>query len=286
MALKTKPMSAGHVPLNLYQSLSVVPLLKSKETLLAELQEVTAQLMQSPTCRTAAGALRYIESNKQALLNQFGLCAWSYAICQQQPPLSWGACVQLVEQALLGVLVPKNNLLNEQVSMFAQAKPYPERAACHAPVGSTHAWANALNLWQKFHLALTAGCGGKDPNGALSSRYVIRQTPDVNPFFGRTICMPTLTPARLTERSYPSQAECELALSQLPPQVGAVPVLDQVYCNEYGCYNNVQWGRAPAYGAEPATSGYCSGAPCGQGGYPEVTPVQPNYPVQQYQFYF
>jgi hypothetical protein len=279
-------MSHAGVPLNLYQSLQVSPLVKSKTTLLHELEQVTKPLLSRPSCDTAGQALAWLRGNQQALLNQFGLCAWTYAICQQQPPLSWNHCVLLVEEALVKVLVPKNNLLNERVSMFAQAQPYAQAAACALPVNKTHAWAVALDLWQKFHLALMAGCGGTDPNGATMSRYVIRQTPDVNPFFGRTICMPTLTPARLTERSYTSQAECELALSQLPPQMGAVPVLDQVYCNEFGCYTDVDWGRAPAYNAEPATSGYCSGTPCGEGGYPVPTPSQPNYPAQQYQFYF
>jgi hypothetical protein len=230
-------------------------------------------------------ALKWLQTNKQALLNQFGLCAWTYAICQQQPPLSWGACVSLVEQSMVKLLHPVDNLLNERVSMFAGAEPYPTAAPCQSMNNNT--WRVALNMWQKFHLALTSGCGGKDPNGSLSSRYVIRQTPDVNPYFGRTICMPTTTPARLTERSYTSQAECELALSQLPPQVGAVPVLDKVYCNEFGCYTDVEWGRAPAFGAEPATSGYCGGAPCtASPGYPPQVGHDINFPARQYQFYF
>ena len=188
-------MSYASVPLNLYQSLQVSPLLKSKTTLLAELEQVTKPLLAAPTCATAGQALKWLRVNQQALLNQFGLCAWTYAICQQQPPLSWNDCVLLVEEALVKVLVPKNNLLNERVSMFAQAQPYGQAAACASPPNATHAWTVALDLWQKFHLAVTAGCGGTDPNGATMSRYVIRQTPDVNPFFGRTICMPTLTPA-------------------------------------------------------------------------------------------
>ena len=279
-------MSAGHVPLNLYQSLAVVPLLKSKTTLLQELETVTQHLMSHPSCESASAALQYLMVNKQALLNQFGLCAWTYAICQQQPPLPWGQCVLLVQDALHRVLQPKNNLLNERVSMFGQAQPYPSTSPCASPPGSTHEWSVALDVWQKLYVAMTSGCGGKDPNGSLASRYVIRQTPDVNPFFGRTVCIPTLTPAKLTERSYPSRAECELALSQLPPQEDAVPLLDQVYCNEFGCYTDVQWGRKPAYGAEPSTSGYCGGSPCSASGYPQPVPHQPAYPVQQYQFYF
>lgn len=278
-------MSSTDVPLNLYQSLSIYPLLKSKEALLSELDGITQALLQKPSCHTATAAVRWLQGNKQAILNQFGLCAWTYAICQQQPPLSWGDAVLLVEQAMVKLLQPKDNLLAERVSMFAQAQPYPTDAPCHSLNNNT--WTIALDVWQKFYLACKSGCGGVDPNGALSSRYVIRQTPDVSPFYGRTVCVPTSTPARLTERSYPSRAECELALSQLPPQVGAVPVLDKVYCNEFGCYTDVEWGRAPAYGLEPADTGLCAGLPCGVGtGYPPQVPQQPNYPAQQYQFYF
>lgn len=278
-------MSYADVPLNLYKSLYVSPLVKSKPALLDELEQVTKALLQAPSCKTASKALTWLQGNKLALLNQFGLCAWTYAICQQQPPLSWGTCVQLTEQALAKVLKVKNNLLNEQVSMFGQAVPYPSDAACHARAGSNNEWHIALDAWQKFHLAITAGCGAKEPNGALGARYVIRQTPDVNPYFGRTICVPTTTPAKLTERSYETQAECELALSQLPPQVGAVPILNQVHCNEFGCYTDVEWGRAPAYGAECGTTGMCAGSPC-TNGYSQQVPYQPNYSAQQYQFYF
>lgn len=281
----TKPMSCSGVPLNLYQSLAVIPLVKSKQSLLNELDSVTQAFVTMPSCDTASAALGWMGQNKQAILNQFGLCAWTYAICQQQPPLSLGECVLLVEQAMRKLVQKPNDLLEQQVSMFAQARPYAAGAPCGSP--NNYEWKVALDVWQKFHLALTSGCGGRDPNGALASRYVIRQTPDVNPYFGRTICVPTTTPAKLTERSYSSRAECELALSQLPPQVGAVPVLDKIYCNEFGCYTDVQWGRAPAFGAEPATSGYCAGLPCSSNsGYPPAAPLQPNYPAQQYQFYF
>lgn len=276
-------MSHAGVPLNLYHSLNVYPLVKSKEALLSELDSVTQALFSTPSCATAQAALEWLQANKQALLNQFGLCAWTYALCQQEPPLSWGACVQLVEQSLLNLVQPKDNLLNERVSMFAQAQPYPQEPPCASM--NNNVWTIAMDVWRKFHLACTAGCGGKDPNGSLASRYVIRQTPDVNPYFGRTICVPTSTPARLTERSYANRAECELALSQLPPQMGAVPVLDKVYCNEFGCYTDVEWGRAPAFNAEPATTGYCAGLPYSNG-YPPQVPQQPNYPARQYQFYF
>lgn len=271
-------MSCGEVPLNLYKSLYVEPMVKSKTTLINELQKVTQSLQHSPSCNTAAQALTWLQSNKLALLNQFGLCAWTYAICQQQPPLSWGACVQLTEQALVKVLQVKDNLLDERVSMFGGTVPYPFNAPCHSGVGSTVEWHIAMDAWQKFHLAITAGCGANEPNGALGARYVIRQTPDVNPYFGRTVCIPTTTPAKLTERSYETHAECELALSQLPPQVGAVPVKNQVYCNEFGCYTDVEWGRAPAYGAECDT-GMCAGSQ-------QMAPQTPQYAAQQYQFYF
>jgi hypothetical protein len=278
--------SEAVAPLNLYKSLYIEPLVKSKATLIDELQSVSSALLQTPSCQSASAALGWLHSNKLALLNQFGLCAWTYAVCQQQPPLPWGKCVMLTANALQQVLQPKNNLLNERVSMFAQGQPYPTDAACAQAAGSSHEWAVALDAWKKFHLAIMSGCGAKEPNGALGARYVIRQMPGGSPYLGRTVCVPTLTPAKLTERSYPSQAECELALSQLPPQVGAVPVLNQVYCNEFGCYTNVNWGRAPAYGAEPATTGMCAGSPCNSDGLAQPLPYQGQQSIQQYQFYY
>ena len=95
------------VPLNLYNSLMVSPLLRSKQSLVAELEQVNTSLKRQPCCATVALALKFIRNNKLAILNQFGLCAWSYAICQQEPPLPWGDCVRLTERSIEQVLAKK-----------------------------------------------------------------------------------------------------------------------------------------------------------------------------------
>jgi hypothetical protein len=258
------------VPLNLYNSLSVSPLLRSKQSLCAELEQVNVNVKQQPCCATITQALRFIRDNKLAILNHFGLCAWSYAICQQEPPLSWGDCVRIVERSIEQVLVRKELM---------------QSRFCEEAVGDNNAWAVALDAWHKFYVAITTGCCARAPDGHMGARYVIRKTPDEPPYYGRTVCLPTLTPGKRTERSYGNRAECELALSQLPPQADAVPVLSNIYCNEYGCYEVPGWGRKPPYGFECASSGFCCGSTC-SGGHPQETPYDYNTAAAQYQFYY
>jgi hypothetical protein len=221
---------------NIYDSLQVTPLLTSQRTLCDLIASVNKSLVSNPCCATVQSAVNFLQKYRTAIYNVFGACAWAYACSPQQPPLHWGTCVERVEAALQGVLTERDYM----------------GAPCRESVGKNSAWDVALDVWSKFYLSITSGCCARLPDGNLGARYVIRQTPNKSPYFGRTICMPTLTPARRTERSYGTNGECELALSQLPPQVGAVPVLNQVYCNNFGCYEQPQWGRAPAYNLECA----------------------------------
>lgn len=245
---------------NIYDSLSLNPLLQSRQLLCAECAQVTQNLLNQPTCASASGALNWLQQRKTDIYNVLGACAWTYACSPQQPPLHWGTCLSSVEQALLDVIMPRD---------------YSGRA-CQYSVNSSHEWQRLLDKWQKFYLSIRSGCCVELPDGNLGARYVIRQTPNKPPFFGRTICLPTLTPSKITERSYNTRGECELALSQLPPQVGAVPNLNGVYCNQYGCYNEPEWGRAPAYtlecvgGAQCGTENGCCG-PSLELGYTEGT---------------
>lgn len=251
----------------LYDSLSIHPLVTPQPTLCDGLKAVHDAMNTKPDCTTVSRALQYIQMNKFAILRQFGLCAWTYACCQQQPPLSWGECVDRLIVALEGVLQHRSLM----------QKPY-----CAEPVDANAAWAVALDAWNKFYLALSTGCCAKLPNGDRGSRYVIRQTPNVAPYYGRTICVPTLTPAKLTERSYATQAECEMAVEQLPPQVTSLPFLENIYCNDYGCYQVPGWGVLPDLGTECSDSGLCCGCPD-----PRVTaPAKPHGAYEQYQFYY
>jgi len=244
---------------DIYDSLRVTPLLTSQKTLCEEFAQVDAQLMENPCCATAQAALNFMQKRRTALFNVFGACGWAYAVSPQQPPLHWGTVLQRVEQALLGVIQQRDYM----------------GAPCKMKVGGNSAWDVALDVWSKFNIACQSGCCARMPNGNLGAKYVIRQTPNKPPFFGRTICMPTLTPARRTERSYNTQGECELALSQLPPQVGAVPVLNQVFCNNFGCFQQSQWGRVPAYNIECAGGGPGCCGPTLQVG--SIASTQPHY---------
>jgi hypothetical protein len=255
-------------PLNLYHDFVSEPMLKSKQALVFELQAVNAALTAAPSCVTLTNAVRYIKANKLAILNQFGMCAWTYAICQQEPALTWGRAVEFTLKALEGVL---------------QRKQYMQGFLCEYNVDEVNEWSIALDAWQKFYTAVATGCAARSPDGHMGARYVIRQTPDVPPYFGRTICMPTTTPAKITERSYSSQMECEMALVQLPPQQEAVPVKGDVFCNEFGCYQVPGWGPKPPFQFDCAASGFCCGSDCGSS---VLKPDMPFTADDQYKFYY
>jgi hypothetical protein len=95
----------------------------------------------------------------------------------------------------------------------------------------------ARNAWSAFYRSHVL------PNGRCGSRFVI------NTVNNRTMCMPTTTPALVTQRSFSTIDECELALSMLPR--GNIALEDVVYCNEYGCFQTPQWSNVPQYGFIP-----------------------------------
>lgn len=255
-------------PLDLYHNLVSEPMLASKQALVFELEKVNDALKAQPCCATIAAALTFLKANKLAILNQFGLCAWTYAVCQQQPALPWAAAVQFTENAIEGVLRRKQ---------YMQGSPL-----CQFNIDEVNEWPVALDAWTKFYIAVASGCAARAADGHMGARYVIRQTPDAPPFFGRTICVPTQTPASVTERSFASNMECEMALMQLPPQQEYVPVKGDVYCNQYGCYQVPGWGPKPPYGFDCAASGFCGGSACGAS---TPKPAQPWRPNDQYKFY-
>lgn len=252
-------------PLDLYHNLITDPMLKSKQALCFELDAVHARLTKLPCCATVGEALRFIHVNKRPILNQFGLCAWTYAICQQEPALSWGDAVEFTVQAMEGVM---------------QKKLYMGKRLCDYTVTDVNEWAEALDAWSKFYTAIKTGCCARAADGHMGARYVIRQTPDEPPYFGRTMCIPTKTPAKLTERSYASNMECQMALMQLPPQQEAVPVVGNVYCNQYGCYDVVGWAPKPPYNYDCASSGFCCGSNCAT-----QKPSMPYRAADQYKYY-
>lgn len=208
-----------------YNSLRRVPMMQPL-SLYMELQRVHIDLITTPSCRSVQNAIGFMYHRKNEILRVFGECAWSYACApssQFAPELTWGECVARVEEQLQAV-----------------------QANCQS--GLVGSWREALRQWTAFVLAVSKGCGngqGRPP------KYVIRQTPHYNPFFGQRICIPTLTPDLITERNYASIGECKMALAQLhsapvtqPAQQPYGPTQNyyaQVFCNKYGCFTQPQW---------------------------------------------
>ena len=164
-------------------------------------------------------ALDFMMRYSTSVYGQLGRCAWAYA-CAATPTgaMPWRACVENVVYAL----------------RTAAENPHVQSA-----------YAIARDTWQRFTIAVTSGCGGKLPDGRRGAKWVIQQTPTGAPFYGRTVCMPTHAPAESTRRMYATIGECEMALQQLPPQQTYVPITTNTACNEYGCFNQVRWGRTP-----------------------------------------
>lgn len=253
-------MSTRGTPVNLYNSLPSEPLVEATAAELCSGLDEVIQTAAGPQSTVADldAALQYMRKNEDALVSRFSACAWTYAVCQQQPPLSFSDCLENTAATLV-------DLLSDRVALETQPN---------------YKWDLARSSLRKLMLAIQSGCCGKLPDGSLGSRYVIRQTPNVAPYYGRTICMPTNTPDKITERSYASRAECEMAVMQLPPQAGTLPFTSTMYCNEFGCFQQPSWGTMPQYGFDCADSSYCCGAPSAQRKW-----TKGFQPAQQYQFF-
>ena len=211
---------------DVYNSLRVLPMMESKAALYAELKNVDDLLTSHPGCESLNNAMSFLFYRKVEIMRVFGECAWSY-VCAPSLAQEWGDCVATLESMLQGLL-----------------------ADCQSGVTNAWAWRVALEAWSKFVFAITAGCVGQPTasgtprSGATSGpRYVIRRTPSNAPFNGRLICMPTLTPNRVTERNYGSIGECKMALSQLPPVQHMYRA--EIFCNDHGCFTEPQWTTRP-----------------------------------------
>lgn len=204
---------------DVYNSLRILPMMESKISLYGELQRVNDYLTSNPGCQSLNNAVAFLFYKKIEILRVFGACAWSY-VCAPSLNQEWDECVATMQSMLQGLT-----------------------ADCQSGVTNAWSWGVALKAWSKFVFAIKAGCIGNGQRGG--PKYVIRRTPGNEPFNGRVICMPTLTPDRVTERNYGSIGECKMALAQLPPQLppnqNHIPYYAELFCNEYGCFTEPQW---------------------------------------------
>ena len=198
-----------------------------KESLCARLSEIHDALMSRPSLHHARVALDFLVEYRMALTTAFELSAWTFAMCQQEPSVGW------------------DEVLSRVVSALSHVLRTPTRAS----------WQNAHNVWAKFYLSIASGGCARLPDGDVGARYVVRPSPPSSPFNGQLFCVPTLTPALITERSYANRMECELALSMLPR--GNIASMDSVYCNEYGCSRVPEWSNVPQYGLTCNGRGCC-----------------------------
>ena len=215
-----------------------------KQSLCAELSRIHDTLMSQPSKRSVSLALDFLLQYRMALTTAFEMGAWTFAMCQQEPSVSWQEMFERVVASLSGVL--------------------------KAP--TKDAWQRTHATWNKFYLGVSSGGCARLPDGDVGARYVIRPSPASSPYNGQLFCVPTQTPALLTERSYTNRMQCELALSLLPR--GNVASMDSVYCNEYGCSRVPQWSNTPQFGL---TCGGGPGTCCGSGRTEEPV-VYRNYP--------
>ena len=118
--------------------------------------------------RIAKRALSFLMKYNTAIYGELGKCAWSYA-CAPTPTgaLPWHTCVSNLTKVI-------------------------RNAIEHPNVASNYAIAR--DNWAKFTLAVQSGCNGVLPDGNRGARWMIKQTPNGEPFFGRTVCMPTPPP--------------------------------------------------------------------------------------------
>jgi hypothetical protein len=162
--------------------------------------------------------LQFLREHRARLLSAFSSCAWTFAVCPREPQPCF-------ERSL-------NHVMHTLQTILARLTASPNNGDAWA--SDAQLLRQARDTWIRFYTSISTGCCTKLPNGDMGARYVIRLTPNIPPFDGQLACIPTLTPAKLTERSYADRRQCELALSLLPRD--NVAMVDQVHCNEYGCY--------------------------------------------------
>jgi hypothetical protein len=216
----------------------------TKKSLCEQLHAIDRQIKhpRGPTGDSLGRALTFLQKRKSDLYDAFADCAWTYATSPREPQPSFAAAFSRVHHAL-----------DHALTLFDGF------TFIHHTLRASHTTTRAVDEWTRFHLAVTTGCCGVLPNGETGTRYAIRATPHQQPFGGHLICVPTLTPAKVTERTYNDVRECELALSMLSR--GNVIATNGVRCNEYGCYQTPQWSTGapaprPAPGRTTRTFGF------------------------------
>lgn len=179
----------------------------------------SASLSPSSAVYVISMTLQFLHEHRPRLLSAFSSCAWTLAACSREPQPCFERMLNYVMKTLQTIVA--------RVTA-------PPTAAGFLEGGDGPLLRQARDTWMRFYTSISTGCCAKLPNGDMGARYVIRLTPNVPPFDGQLACIPTLTPAKVTERSYAYRRQCELALSMLSRN--NVAMVDQVRCNEFGCY--------------------------------------------------
>ena len=197
-------------------------------SLCAQLEQVhlavlnSASSSPSSTVYVISMTLQFLHTHRARLLSAFSSCAWTFAACPREPQPCFERSLNHVVRTLQSIL----------------ARMTAPQNAGYLWTGDGQLLRQARDTWMRFYMSISTGCcsgaAAKLPSGDVGARYVIRLTPNIPPFDGQLACIPTLTPAKVTERSYGDRRECELALSLLARD--NVALVDQVHCNEYGCY--------------------------------------------------
>lgn len=189
------------------------------KSLCARLRWIDERLGRAPSVWSVRETLGFLYANVHQLRNAFGSCAWTYAGAPHEP-----------QQTFVQFLT---HVIHEFEFALRKYNDMARRGGRGG--GGDGAWyGSAMAAWTRFLTGVSTGCCRALPDGRVGSRYVIRATPPASASRGEQICVPTLTPSKITERSYASRDECELALSFLPRN--SVVLADKVTCNEYGCY--------------------------------------------------
>lgn len=195
----------------------------SPPPLCVQLKQLHASIVDAPAAAlhdVIAMALRFLHARRPQLLAAFSSCAWTLATAPREPQPCF-------EESL-------NHVVRALAETWRQL---------HLNGGRGGDGDRVKDAWTRFYMSISTGCcagGRRELDGA---RYVIRLSPNTPPFDGQLVCVPTLTPANITERSYADRRQCELALSLLARD--NVALVDRVFCNEYGCYQVPLSTRTP-----------------------------------------